>query len=425
MWTRKIPGLRKPTAFRKSYYHFTLTFTFGASLMRFAVALCTITFFAVNACADAAGQGAAAPGSTRATVNAASGSASPTQARASSSPSTIQPRIVERRVIDLTQTVTFDRIPKGAGLVRLWVPIPGDAAYQRVLEQRVIEAPAGWRIEPQADGRGAFLYAELRNPTESKTRVVVESVVERAGVLFNLVEGSSGRTASAIDRRFFAEALDTDAPLMVADARVRALADEACGNERDPAQQAVMLLRKVSEVADHYSKDATKPTCGRGAASDCMDHGGGCCTDLHSLFIAMARARGIPARMQYGFRALDSREGKEFDPGYRCWVEYFVPGLGWIPTDVVASDNAGESNPAQWGSLSAGRVWLWSGRSFELVPPSSAGPIHTMTAGWAEIDGKAVDPLPAADGTPPQMTRTIQFKVLSRERDDAAPKLPE
>lgn len=353
----------------------------------------------------------------------------------------IQPRIVERRVIDLTQTVTLDRIPKGAGLVRLWVPIPGDAAFQRVLEQRVVEAPPGWRLEQQTDGRGAFLYAELRNPVDAKVRVVVESVVERTGVLFDLqrakvsngakerarggTDEPGGGTTPAIDPRLFADELATDAPLMLADERVRALADEACGSERDPTRQAVLLLRKVSEVADHYSKDATKPTCGRGAASDCMDHGGGCCTDLHSLFIAMARARGIPARMQYGFRALDSREGKEFDPGYRCWVEFFLPELGWVPTDVVASDNAGASNPAQWGSLNAGRVWLWSGRSFELTPPSSAGPIHTMTSGWAEIDGTPVDPLPAADGTPPQMTRTIQFKVLQREREEAAPKLPE
>lgn len=354
----------------------------------------------------------------------ASQSPSPAAASpAASSQGSVPPSVVERRVIDLMQTVTLDRIPEGAGVVRIWVPIPGDSAFQRVLEQQVVEAPAGWRIEPQVDGRGAFLFAEVKDPKSTKAKVIVRSVVDREGVHFDLAKAPAG--GAAIDPRLFPTELDTDAPLMMSDARVRALADEACGSERDPARQASLLLRKVSEVADHYSKDKTKPTCGRGAASDCLDHGGGCCTDLHALFIAMARARGIPARMEYGYRALDSREGKEFDPGYRCWVEFFIPGMGWVPTDVVASDNAGESNPAQWGSLSAGRVWLWSGRSFELTPRSSAGPIHTMTCGWAEIDGKAVDPLPAADGTPPQMTRTIQFKVLSRERDQAAPALPE
>jgi len=335
----------------------------------------------------------------------------------------LPPRIVERRVIDLTQTVDLARIPEDAGVVRLWVPIPSDAAFQRVLAQEVVEAPAGWRIEPQVDGRGRFLYAEVRNPKSKDLRVVVRSTVEREGVLYDL-DAAAG--APAIDARLFPNSLEREAPLMQVDERVRTLADAACGSETDPARQAVLLLKKVSEVADHYSKDKTKPHCGRGAASDCLDQGGGCCTDLHALFIAMARARGIPARMQYGYRALDSKAGpKAFDPGYRCWVEFFVPGLGWVPTDIVASDNAGEANPAQWGSLSAGRVWLWSGRSFELTPKSSAGPIHTMTCGWAEIDGTPVDPLPAADGTPPQLTRSIRFEILSKERSDNAPTLPE
>ena len=355
------------------------------------------------------------------------GAAAAAASTPASAAGSIQPRVVERRVIDLTQTVTLDRIPAGSRSVRVWVPVPGDAAFQRVLRQDVVDAPAGWRMVPQQDGRGTFLVADVADPA-GPVKVVVRSVVEREGVLFDLASppaGDAGAPASAPDPRLFHAELDTAAPLMGADARVRELADQACGSERDPARQALLLLQKVSEVADHYSKDPSKPTCGRGAASDCMDHGGGCCTDLHSLFIAMARARGIPARMQYGFRAVDSREGKEYDPGYRCWVEYFVPGLGWVPTDVVASDNAGSANPAQWGSLSAGRVWLWSGRSFQLTPSSSAGPIHTMTSGWAEIDGTPVDPLPAADGTPPQLTRRIQFTVLSRERPSSAPTLPE
>ncbi len=335
----------------------------------------------------------------------------------------LPPRVVDHRVIDLTQTVVLDRIPKGAGEVRLWVPLPSDASYQRVLSQQVVEAPGGWRIEPQSDGRGRFLYAEAKNPATTSIKVVVRSAVETEGVLFDLAGAAGG---PAIDAKLFPGSTDRSAPLMEVDERVRTLADAACGNETDPAKQAVLLLRKVAEVADHYSKDPSKPKCGRGAAADCMEHGGGCCTDLHSLFIAMARDRGIPARMQYGYRALDSKAGPNaYDPGYRCWVEYFVPGLGWVPTDIVASDNAGESNPAQWGSLSAGRVWLWSGRSFELSPTSSAGPIHTMTCGWAEIDGTPVDPLPAADGTPPQMTRTIRFDILSQEKPAGAPKLPE
>jgi hypothetical protein len=265
------------------------------------------------------------------------------------------------------------------------------------------------------------VYAELHNPKLDTASVVVRYRAEREGVYTSLDESVD---VSEIQAKSFAEHLDRGAPLMEVSADVQAMADEACGNERDVARQALLLLKKVSEVADHYSKDPTKPTCGRGAASDCLDHGGGCCTDLHSLFIAMARARDIPARMQYGYRLLDGREGKEFDPGYRCWVEYFVPGSGWVPTDVVAADNAGKSNPHQWVSLSATRVWLWEGRSFELSPANASGRVDTMICGWAEVDGKPIDPLPADDGSPSSLRRTVSFTILDVEKQDATASLP-
>src|SRR5690606_18442581 len=88
----------------------------------------------------------------------------------------------------------------------------------------------------------------------------------------------------SFQKQLFNDALDVKAPLMFVDGSVQKLADEACGTERDIARQAVMLVHKVAEVADHYSKDPTRPHCGRGSAQDCLVNGGGCCTDLHSLF---------------------------------------------------------------------------------------------------------------------------------------------
>jgi hypothetical protein len=129
--------------------------------------------------------------------------------------------------------------------------------------------------------------------------------------------------------------------------------------------------------------------------------------------------------MQYGYRTLDDKSGKEIDPGYRCWVEFFVPGAGWIANDIVASDNAAEDLPMRWGSLSSTRVWLWEGRSFELTPQAKAGPVHTMLCGWVEIDGKPIDVLPGHDGTPSRLQRRIKFEVVSNDRTTETPKLPQ
>lgn len=334
----------------------------------------------------------------------------------------IFPDFEETRTVRLTQNVMLKDIPEGSENVKLWIPVPSDQNWQRVLDITVDEAPGEWQFVPQEEGRGNFLYTEVKNPTVESMKVTVSCLVERKGVHFPLDEVSE---TEKIQPEIFKASLNTSAPLMGASKSVQEMAFEACGSETDIAKQAVMLVHKVSEFADHYSKDPTKPHCGIGSADDCMENGGGCCTDLHSLFIAMARSRNIAARMQYGYRLLDAREGKEYDPGYRCWVEYFIPGAGWVPTDIVAADNADFRNPFRWSSLSPYRVWLWRGRSFELTPKSNSGPVDTMLCGWAEIDGKAVDPLPADDGTPPQLTRTVSFQVLDHRRPQGAPKLPE
>lgn len=348
---------------------------------------------------------------------------------AATTQSMMVPEITETRTVSLTQTVTLYDIPAGSKQVRMWVPIPSDGSWQRVLDREVVSAPGTWKLVRQEEGRGDFVYVELANPPAGNAAVVVKATVERKGVHFPLDSASSSQSGK-IQPVLFEPSLDQKAPLMEVDDKIKALADKACGNERDPAKQGMLLMQAVAEMADHYSKDKTKPTCGRGSAADCLEHGGGCCTDMHSLFIAMARARNLPARMQYGYRILDAKAGSAFDPGYRCWVEFFVPGAGWVPDDVVASDNDESGNPRRWASLSATRVWLWEGRSFQLTPKAAAGPINTMICGWAEIDGKPVDVLPvvAADGTvtaPSKLRRSVEFTILSSDRPANAVKLPE
>src|SRR5262245_24376081 len=59
------------------------------------------------------------------------------------------PRVIETRTYRIRQTVALKDVPAGSKEVRLWVPVPADGAWQRVLDRRVVEAPAGWRLERQ------------------------------------------------------------------------------------------------------------------------------------------------------------------------------------------------------------------------------------------------------------------------------------
>lgn len=320
------------------------------------------------------------------------------------------PRIVETRTFKIRQTVTLKDVPADARDVRLWVPIPADGAWQHVLSRRVVDAPAGWSLVHQPES-GADVVVVKTKGGGSPT-VVVETTVVRQSPAFDLGASSS----DALQPELFQEELRADAPLMSATPAIAELAAKACRGETDPRKKVVRLLDAVADAADHYSKDKTKPACGRGAAEDCMTNGGGCCTDLHALFIAAARHEGIPARMQYGYRLRADKADTDYDPSYRCWIETFLPGSGWVPTDVVVAD-AGEKSAraGSYGTLDSRRVWLWQGRGLVLTPRQSGEPIQTMLCGWAEIDGKPVDVLPAADGTPSKLSRSIRFQELTAE----------
>lgn len=318
----------------------------------------------------------------------------------------------ETRVYRVRQTAKLDQIPEGAKSIRWWVAIPEDERFQDVLDLTVVSAPGPWRLEREPARGNRFLYIEANDPKAAAVEAVVEFTLRRQPVLVDVKPESVG-PITEVHRRIYAEDLDKNAPHMKVTAEIAAMAAEACGPETNPAVQARKLLDLVAAKADHYSKDASKPKCGIGDSQDCLTNGGGCCTDLHSLFIALARAREIPARLQMGYRVLEKNEGKEVDPGYRCWVEYFLPGYGWVPADVVEADAADGQGPARWFTgLTERRLWLNSGREFVLNPKQSGvDRVNTMIIGHAEIDGKPARVLPEG-ALAAQLTRKVHFTEI-------------
>ncbi|MFN0060091.1 MAG: transglutaminase-like domain-containing protein [Planctomycetota bacterium] len=327
------------------------------------------------------------------------------QSAAPSNPAAIA-SVAAARIYDVTQTARLADIPKGAKKVKFWVCVPDDNPDQRVLELVVRKAPDGWKMVTEPEYGNRFLYCEFDNPAAGSLEVVIDYAVQRA-----LHQTGVGANTSITDnhRRVFKSDLDPAVPLMSVTPEIKQIADECCGAATGATEQALKIAAYVADYADHYSKDATKPKCGRGAAEDCIVQKGGCCTDLHSLFIALARARGIPCRLQFGYRIQEKNDGKEVDPGYRCWIEYFAPGSGWNALDVVVADSVSIEQRNEWFQrLDDRRVWCCAGRNYDLVPKQNGPKINTMIIGHAEIDGVIVPVLPTADGNPSPMTRVVK-----------------
>jgi transglutaminase-like putative cysteine protease len=324
-----------------------------------------------------------------------------------------------QRTFDVRQTATIAGIQPGTRLVKMWIAIPDDVPGQKVLDLDVVDFPGTWSLASDESFGNRFIYAEIPNPAPGNVSLAVDYSVRRDLVALE-IDPAKTRPLTDDDRKLFAEELRKDVPLMKVTPEIEKLALEVCGTETNPAIQAKKIFEHVADFADHYSKDPSKPHCGRGAAEDCLAQMGGCCTDLHSLFISLARARGIPARLEFGLRLNPKNEGIEYDPGYRCWVDYFIPGYGWIPTDVVAGDSGGRpEREAYTSGLDARRLWLCRGRDFDLTPKQTGARINTMIIGHAEIDGKRVPVLPLLDGTPSPFTRKVRFTERKPETTPA------
>jgi transglutaminase-like putative cysteine protease len=319
---------------------------------------------------------------------------------------------------DVQQTVTLGDIPKNARNVRLWISIPDDAPAQRLLDLSVTSAPGTWKIVRDRDRACRFLYVEVTKPNAAELNTTVNFSVQRSAISCDL-DPAAAKPLDPAQMALFAEELRTDAPHMEVTDKIRSLAKEMCDDETNPVLQASKLLHYVADTADHYSKNPHVPTCGVGDAGSCMTKGGGCCTDLHSLFIALARATGIPARLQMGYRLQPKNVGVEADAGYRCWAEYFIGGYGWVPADVVEADAGDIAGRERWFSgLTERRVHLNEGREFDLPFRKNPARVNHMSIGYAEIDGKPVRVLPEGDKAP-QLTRKVRY--TERAADYPAP----
>ena len=183
------------------------------------------------------------------------------------------------------------------------------------------------------------MQVDVPSPQEKQLDVEVEFTVTRKPVFADVDPKQVGQLTDEMKTALAAD-LAKDAPHMEVSDKIVAMATEVCQDETNLATQASLLMDHVAKVADHYSysKDPDMPKCGIGDAVTCLAQKGGCCTDLHSLFIALAAARGIPAHLSMGYRLKEANRDKLADPGYRCWVEYFLPNYGWVSADIVEGD---------------------------------------------------------------------------------------
>jgi transglutaminase-like putative cysteine protease len=280
------------------------------------------------------------------------------------------------RTFDGTYTATLTGIPADAGVLNVWIPIPTSRAEQQITDIK-IDSPYTWTRMRESEFGDEYIVGKVPAPPTGELTVKINFRATRKSVAYQTLANVTP-SKNEIVRALKADQLVTLSP------RVRKIADEVTAGKTSVTDQAHAIYQYVVTTMKY---DKTIPGWGNGDTERACDIRAGNCTDFHSMFMSLARAKSIPTRFLIGF-PLAKDGGKS--PGYHCWAEFY-DGKSWVPVD--ASEASKSSDPAVraflFGNLGADRVEFTRGRDLKLDPPTSQ-PVNYFLYPRAEANGKVV-----------------------------------
>lgn len=303
-------------------------------------------------------------------------------------------------------------VPESAKKIRVWFTLPQETSHQEVANLK-IASPFPYRIERDSTEGSRFLYVEVISPQVREFSVTTTFELTRREVLRQLAGARPGPLSEA-ERRNLAPYLKANKYVIIDD-RIRQIAREIVGDEKNPLVAARRIYDYVLNYADYWVIDpAHNKASPVGSTEYCLTTRTGNCTDFQSLWTSIARAAGIPTRIVYGSFFKKELDGKDVDQSYHCWTEFYVSKLGWISQDVAVADLFAQqikiddqnstlvqrTTPAGYfgkdikqveyyfGNLDERRVTWSIGRDLELKPHQDAGPVNSIPKAYVEIDGQ-------------------------------------
>ncbi len=287
----------------------------------------------------------------------------------------------KKRSFEMTYTAVIKDLPSPANKVEVWLPYPQDDENQTIIDAKVV-SPSRTSLRYDAEYGNAVLHMALESPESSTITVQMKFKVIRSEALHRSSNSDKNRGLSgSADRLQRFLRADRLVPI---DEGMRELAIRI-------TQDKELALDKARAIYDYvlgsmvYDKSGVG--WGRGDALYACQVGRGNCTDYHSLFIALSRAVNIPAKFEIGF-PLPSEKGEGEIKGYHCWAQFYLPGNGWIPTDISEADKDPSKKDYFFGALSEDRILFTVGRDILLEPAQKNGRLNYFIYPYVEVDGK-------------------------------------
>jgi transglutaminase-like putative cysteine protease len=277
---------------------------------------------------------------------------------------------------------------------RLWIPYAVSDKNQSVTDVRIAGDYATSAVYTDRENGTPMLFASW-NQGAATRKLTYSFKVQREEIRLTDLPKDEPKW----NRADYAEYLKPTSMGPV-DGNVKQLSDSIVKGKKTVLEKAKAIYDWTCE---NMYRDPDTRGCGKGDVCELLKKPGGKCTDISSVYIALARAAGVPAREVFGVR-LGKKEVQDVTDWQHCWVEFFLPGYGWVPVDpadvrkamLVEKLDLKDAKTAEyrnyfWAGLDPYRIKIASGRDLVLNPPQAGAPLNTFGYPYAEIGGKALD----------------------------------
>ena len=207
--------------------------------------------------------------------------------------------------------------PPASGAIQIIRMTPGSHDGQYVADWQ-INISTDARLDRREDAFGNITHV-VTHGTIAELAVTAEGVVETHDT-GGAVRGTDERFPPSLFLR--TTALTAASPDMAA--FVRELRAESEGDTIG------FLQALMTQVSEHMTFEA-EPTHSATSAAEAFITRRGICQDHAHIFIACARAAGVPARCVSGYFLRS--DGMVRQPAGHAWTEAFLPDLGWVGFD--------------------------------------------------------------------------------------------
>jgi transglutaminase-like putative cysteine protease len=285
--------------------------------------------------------------------------------------------------------ISVPDIPSGAKSIEVILPSPPSDDKQTIRNFRISSNLADSQYTDPQYGNNILLFS-LRDSMPEAIHITMTfdaTRKQRAPLdsldLDKLSTATSKRIPDSLQRYLLSNAL---VPI---DGQIQREADSLLNDSLSPLAKARALYNHLFETMKY---DKSGVGWGNGDALYACDVRRGNCTDIHSLFIGMARSQGIPARFRIGFPLpTELSIEKSVVTGYHCWAEFYIADVGWIPVDISEAIKRPKEKEYYFGRLDPNRIGFTVGR--DIIAPTASGEslFNYLIYARVFIDGQRFD----------------------------------